>query len=527
MTRASAGPPDPAPAGTPGPAYALDNTVAADSVEDDDDDDDAPLPPDPEDTPTRIGRYTIIRRIGAGGMGQVYAAYDEQLDRKIAVKVLGRDLSRGVEWNARLVREAQVMARLSHPNVVTVHEIGEYDGQLFIAMEFVAGVTLEAWLAAAPRSWRAIIAAFIDAGRGLQAAHDAGIIHRDFKANNAMIGDDGRARVLDFGIAGPGDARPGDDALSLNPNTPSALRSALTVDGALLGTPIYMSPEQLSGAAVGAASDQFNFCVALYRALYATHPFVSEPFSFSALRINVIGGRLREPPRSRGVPGWVFAALRRGLEVRPDDRFASMNQLIAALTRDPGRRLRRILALAVFAGLAGLAGFAARAGLRPTEVNCDGGEQSMAALWSPQQRGVIGASFRATGLVFADAVLTTVAADLDAYTASWAEMHRDACAAHRDGEQSGALLDKRMACLERRRQALGSAVNLLAAPDEEVVQGAVRLVSELPRISHCGDVVALAAEVPPPDDPAVAEEVSRLRGRIDAASSLAAVGRQE
>ena len=493
----------------------------------------AAAPGDPGPAPAHIGRYTVIRKIGAGGMGDVYAAFDEQLDRKVAVKVLRRDQARGGEWNARLLREAQAMARLSHPNVITVHEVGEYGDRMFIAMEFVSGRTLDAWLREAPRSWQAIVATFVAAGRGLHAAHEAGIIHRDFKPSNAIVGDDGRVRVLDFGIAAPRHAEDrgyldsSPDASQTSMNSVSAFSWKLTLDGMMLGTPTYMSPEQLAGAALTPASDQFNFCVALYEALYGAHPFIDEPFTMAELRARVMLGELREPPqRARGAPGWVFAALRRGLKARTVDRFAAMGDLLAALDGDPRRLGRRLLASAGLAVLAGLAGFAVSAAVLREPNACDGGAAAMAALWSPQRREPIAAAFRATGLTFGDTVLASVTRELDGYAGEWAAMHADACVAHRDGAQSGALLDTRMACLERRRQALDGALTLLATPDAAVVDGAMSLVGQLPRVAHCGDLPALAAAVPPPDDPKVAGEVEQLRRRLDAASSLAAVGRE-
>ncbi len=482
-----------------------------------------------EASPIRIGRYTIIRQIGSGGMGDVYAAFDEQLDRKIAVKVLRDDRDPAADWKERMLREAQAMARLSHPNVITVHEIGEYGDQMFIAMEFVAGVTLETWLAAAPRRWQATVAMFVEAGRGLHAAHLAGIIHRDFKPTNVMIGDDGRVRVFDFGIAAPQQVEEGSEltssSVSLSNSSSAAFSHKLTRDGTVLGTPLYMSPEQLADWPLTPASDQFNFCVALWDALFALHPFIDPPFTLHKLRARVLAGELREPPQgARNAPGWVVAALRRGLRPMPADRFPSMAELLAALSRDPARLRRRLLAPAALA-LAGLAGFALSANVEREVNRCDSGQAAMAGAWNPTRRAQVTAAFHATGLSFGDTVLASVTLVLDAYAGDWLAMHHSACVAHRDGEQSGAMLDLRMSCLDRSRQALEGALTLLAAADLEVVDGAVGLVHQLPRITTCGDIGALSAAVPPPDDPAVAAEVTELRRRLDAASALAAVGR--
>ena len=480
----------------------------------------------------RVGRYTILRELGSGGMGEVYAAFDDQLDRKVALKVLRADQARGDERSARLLREAKAMARLSHPNVVAVHEIGEYRGRTFIAMEFVAGSTLDGWLAAAPRRWQDIVGVFVAAARGLQAAHEAGIIHRDFKPSNVMVGDDGRVRVLDFGIAGPQqDERRATieelpDATPMPVSNPFAWQ--LTVEGAVLGTPKYMSPEQLIGRPLTPASDQFNFCVALYEALYSEHPFADEPLTLNTLRERIAGGEVREPPsaRTRGAPGWLLTALRRGLRKRPEDRYSSMRELIAALDRDLTRR-RRVVAPIALASFAAIVGYGASAVVQSGANRCDGGAVAISEVWSPARRADIAAAIRAAGLPFGEAVLASVTRELDDYAAAWAEMHRDACVAHRDGEQSGAMLDVRMTCLDRRRQAFGGALDLLAGADGAVVDGAVRLVGQLPRVAPCGDLASLASAVPPPDDPAAAVEVEALRRRLDAAGALTTVGRAE
>ncbi|HET6583005.1 MAG TPA: serine/threonine-protein kinase, partial [Nannocystaceae bacterium] len=224
---------------------------------------------------TTLGRYVVLERIGSGGMGVVYAAYDPQLDRKVALKLLHareeRDGDSG--GRARVLREAQAMARLSHPNVVAVHDVGVVDDTLFVAMEFVEGVTLGHFIAAGSRRWNEVLDVFEPAGRGLAAAHAAGLVHRDFKPDNVMIGNDGRVRVMDFGLA----------RAAAEITTESSEGSGgsivelsgvdrLTRTGALVGTPAYMAPELLAGGNADARSDQFAFCVALHRALYGTAP---------------------------------------------------------------------------------------------------------------------------------------------------------------------------------------------------------------------------------------------------------------
>jgi serine/threonine protein kinase len=216
-----------------------------------------------------VGRYVILSRLGGGGMGVVYAAYDPDLDRKVAIKLLrpGRRTDAASEGRARLMREAQAMARLDHPNVVGVLDVGTFEDQVFIAMELVDGLSLMHWMRQGHR-WRDVRERFIQAGRGLAAAHAAGIVHRDFKPDNVVIGKDGRARVLDFGLARAAKSE-ADTEETAGPDGDVSVRSGsgslertLTQTGSLLGTPSYMSPEQWTSQPADAKSDQFSFCVA-------------------------------------------------------------------------------------------------------------------------------------------------------------------------------------------------------------------------------------------------------------------------
>ncbi|HWN70910.1 MAG TPA: serine/threonine-protein kinase, partial [Haliangium sp.] len=293
---------------------------------------DLPMPTGSE----RIGRFRVLDRLGAGGMGVVYAAYDDKLDRKIAIKIMhSREDDQG-HTALRLRREAQAMARLSHPNVVQVFEVGEYRDSLFLAMEFVRGQTLDDWLREAPRSWRDIVNMHAQAGQGLAAAHRAGLIHRDYKPSNVIVSQDGRARVLDFGLVRQGDtseraatAKPLAERISL----PDILDHALTLEGTVVGTPHYMPPEQMTGQPVDARGDQFSFCVALYEALYGVNPFSSPSL---AARLNrIMNDAVAPPPPGTGVPPWVHAAVMRGLRCEPDERWPSTEALLAALASDP------------------------------------------------------------------------------------------------------------------------------------------------------------------------------------------------
>jgi eukaryotic-like serine/threonine-protein kinase len=300
----------------------------------------------PLDTGARIGRYLIIDRVGDGAMGVVYGAYDPELDRKIAVKLLkSGEFGHEEGARARLLREAKAMARLAHQNVIAVYDVGIFDEQVFIAMEFLPGGTLKSWLAAEPRGWREVRDVFVAAGRGLAAAHAAGLVHRDFKPDNLLLDREGRPRVVDFGLAREAaEAHPPDSAVAAAraaAHTSGNHLETLTRRGAIMGTPAYMAPEQIVGEATDARTDQFSFCVALYEALYGARPFVGE--TLIGLLHNVSEGHLQPPPADRDVPAWIRRALLRGLKADPAERWPSMAPLIAALMDDPVARQRRRL----------------------------------------------------------------------------------------------------------------------------------------------------------------------------------------
>ncbi len=285
---------------------------------------------------TNLGRYVLLDCIGRGGMAVVYAAYDPELDRKVAVKLLRTDLPGAPsELRASLLREAQAMARLAHPHVIAVFDVGTFNDQVFLAMEFIRGRDLRSWLGEAPRSWTEILEIFLKAGEGLRAAHESELAHRDFKPDNVLVGYEGEVRVTDFGLAhrlrAPG-----------NEEQPSGQRSAVEPDRAVLaGTPLYISPEQWRGQPADARSDQFSFCVSLYEALYDAKPY---PGKTSASYAGVVPS----PPKGASVPGWVRRVLLKGLSLKPEERHASMRELLASLSRGlMARKYRTWAAVAV------------------------------------------------------------------------------------------------------------------------------------------------------------------------------------
>ena len=293
--------------------------------------------------PGRIQRFEVLRQLGAGGMGVVYAAYDWELERRLAIKVMRDDSMTSEAGKRRILREAQAMAKVSHPNVVQVYEVGTWAEQIFVAMEYVKGKSLSDWLHAEERTWQEILEMYVQAGRGLAAAHRQGVVHRDFKPANVLVDTDGRARVLDFGLAraeGIGHAADSETALIGHRHGGGGAQLNLTMAGAIMGTPAFMSPEQHQGRLADARSDQFSFCVALYVGLYNQPPFAGE--TLIELGMSVTTGDLRPPPADTGVPAWVFAALQTGLATNPADRYPSMDTLLAAVSpetvADPQRR---------------------------------------------------------------------------------------------------------------------------------------------------------------------------------------------
>ena len=476
-------------------------------------------------------------------MGAVYSAYDLNLDRKVAIKLLLRRSSSPEEQlqsNQRLLREAQAMAKLSHPNVVPVYEAGIEGDTVFIAMEYVAGKTLEQWIESEHPPWGAIIDVFTQAGRGLAAAHDAGIIHRDFKPANVLLDARGHARVTDFGIArldsdrDSGEIDPAAVLLAASATkgdlTPPSASTPLTAAGALVGTPAYMSPEQYRRSAVDARSDQFSFCVALYEALFGKRPFAGRG---KELADRVTRGEMEKIDPRSPVPGRIIALVMRGLAPDPDARFPSMAALVDALGRDPGRR-RRQLALAAGAAVAIAAG-AALVGWRlharddATGGACDGAADRLAGVWDPAVRTALERRFVASGAPYAAASMASVVASLDGYRTDWISMHTDTCRATRvRGDQSEHVMDLRMVCLDRRRSEVRALTSLLVdSPDPSTIEKAVEATSTLTPLAGCADTAVLLQPGIEPSDPVARARSAGLRSRLDRLIALRRLGRDK
>jgi len=490
-------------------------------------------PPDP-DRPAlavgaQVGRYTVLGLVGSGGMGEVYAAYDPELDRKVALKILRDGATRpddGGQRRAhdRLLREAKAIAKLRHPSVVVIHDAGTVDGRVFLAMEFVEGVTLRDWLAERPRSPREILDIFIAAGRGLAAAHAAGLVHRDFKPANVMVSSEGGVRVMDFGLVrslaeDAASERTASLANAVADDPDITGSAALTRTGELLGTPLYMAPEQFQARRTDARTDQFAFCVALYEALFGVRPFAGT--TVPTLMASVVEGRVTPPVARTSVPPAVRRAVLRGLRVTPDERWPSMDALLAALTRDPFRR--RVLPLAaVCLTVALVGGIWARGERRPASL-CRAGATKLAGVWElppaggdpTPRRTAIHDAFMKTGAAGAADVWQRTAEALDRYAGQWLGAYADACeATHVRGEQSPEVLDLRMTCLSERLTHVQALTSVFAEATPTVVSNAITAVAALPSLDRCADVGLLRAVVPPPEDRETRDRVAVLKREL-------------
>lgn len=461
--------------------------------------------------PSTIGRYEVRRVVGSGGMGVVIAAHDPELGRQVAIKVLAREHA---EARTRLLREAQAMARLSHANVVTVHEVLKVNDRAAIVMELVDGRDLAGWLAETPRGWRAIVDAFIQAGRGLAAAHKAGMVHRDFKPGNALIDRDGVVRVTDFGLVRASAAE--DESLDPSDAATDQLDTMLTRTGMVLGTPTYMAPEQHERGAVDARTDQWAFACALYNALYKQRPFAGE--TYSELSTSVRAGALRPEPATTAVPRRIRAAIRRGLSRDPADRFATMDEMLAALT--PPRR--GWIAVGVVGGLAAAAVIAAVVLTRHQAVSCDGLDAPFAAMWNPGRAQAIRTQFASTGAGFAADAADRFTAALDQRRDAWAAMRTQACTDAQRGAISSDLLDRRMHCLDLRLAEVRTVVDSAAAADTALVATANNALARLPGVGECTDPVDT---IPRPNDPAARAAIASAETDAARARALYEVGK--
>ncbi len=444
---------------------------------------------------TAVERYVVLYELGTGGMGVVYAAYDPELDRKVALKLLHAH-SRSERARSRLLREAKSIARLTHPNVVTVHDVGTYEGRVFVAMEYVHGVTFREWMQQAVRSPVEVLQVLLQAGRGLAAAHKADLVHRDFKPDNILVEQGGRAVVLDFGLARRTNSREDIPELDEAVSVIDERNVNLTRTGAKLGTPAYMAPEQHLGVPTDSRTDQFSFCVVLWEALYGQRPFRGATPRETAL--SVLKGVVVEPPPA-DVPAPLRRVLQRGLSTDPENRFLDMRSLLSALVKAPRKRRPLWVAGGILAAGGVVGGTMALAQITAVDDTCEGGAARWNDVWDGGARAQVRTAFVDSGAKFAAAAWTGVEGTLDRYTQRWSDVHRDACeATHVHHEQTEAMLDLRMACLRSRHHAVVALLREFSDADPAVVEHAVDAVNSLPRLHECSDADRLAVRLATP-----------------------------
>jgi len=476
---------------------------------------------------THVGRFIIERVAGAGAMGVVYAARDSTLDRTVAIKCMAAAGARD-----RMLREAKAMAQLSHRNVVSIFEVGTVGDDVFLAMELVRGRTLREWVGG--RSVSEIVGVLVEAARGIAAAHDAGIVHRDIKPDNILIADDGRVCVTDFGLARAADAsvEPTPIAHDAPRNDEPVRRSAaaparepggalgpagavdtLTATGQIVGTPVYMAPEQLAGAPGDERCDQFAFCVVAYECLAGRRPFAGR--TLAELRDAIARGAA---PIAR-LPAWLARVIDRGLAADPARRFATMHALVAELARDRARRLR-------WFAIGGLVVVAAGVGLaipRGRTDACPDPRDRLTGTWDAARRTQLERAFAAHPRPFTAAMLAHATRAFDRYADQWVVVRSEMCrATYERRDQSEARYDAELACLERRRGELASAVEVLTnAPDEQTVRSAAAVVDGLPDLRVCREGAQLKEQPPLPIDPTARAQIDALYRGVATATALA------
>jgi eukaryotic-like serine/threonine-protein kinase len=506
-----------------------------------------------------LGRYLVLHQLGEGGMGVVYSAYDPELDRKVAVKLISAGASEELagDGQARLLREAQAMARVSHPNVIAVYDVGTLNNRVFVAMELVEGGTLKDWIRAKKRGTKEILSTFVDAGRGLAAAHAVGLVHRDFKPENVLISKkEGRVQVTDFGLArlagSPEEQQQRLKGAALTSLPKRIERSGdergrlldaqITQHGLVMGTPQYMSPEQHLGKDPDARSDQFSFCAALYWALYGKRPFDPVQLAAAAVKLDEADDKTRaersanpqakasigkgviaEPPKEVKVPSEVKKAILRGLSVDPAQRYPSMEELLKRLA--PSEKSTQRIWVAAAVGLVAVA--VPTAFLLSKSAVCSGAEDKLVGVWDQARKDAIQKQFAATNIPIAAEAYRLTAASLDEYARSWISQSTDACIATRvRRDQTDKILELRQVCLERRLKELRGLVDLLAQADKETVDRAYNsdFTGALSSLKSCADVELLTNQVSVPQDPAVQAKIEAVRGKLSDARARWAAG---
>ena len=427
----------------------------------------------------------MVSKLGEGGMGVVYAAYDPKLDRKVAVKLLQPEAERTGASADMLLDEARAMAKLAHPNVLAIYDVGtdETHGP-FLALELVEGVSLRGSMREKPPSWREAVAFFLQAGEGLAAAHDAGIIHRDFKPDNLLLSRDGRVRVMDFGLA-HGEVTPSLSTEKGKPNSAAPLTR---------GTLAYLAPEQFEAGADSTLTDQFSYGVALHEALYGVRPFVGKP---GARRVET-RWQVPEAPRASPVPLWVRKVVLRALSPLPNARFESMEALLRALRHDPRLRWRRAGLVAAALGLLALGVGTSRVMANRRSQACEGAEELLAGIWDMPRQAGLRQAFLMTGSPLAEGAWSRTEEALERYARGWTEMRTQSCRATRvREEQTEEALGLRTTCLDHRLFELQSLSDLLLKVEASGLAKASEAANKLTDLGRCVDVASLRGMLRP------------------------------
>lgn len=489
-----------------------------------------------------IGHFTIVDQLGAGGMGIVYAAYDVELNRKVAIKLLriepGQDQSTG---RARLMREAQAMAQVDHTNVVTVFEVGRYRGDVYIAMEFIDGETFGDWRTRTGPRWTEVVNILGQAARGLAAAHAEGLVHRDFKPDNVMVGHDGRVRVMDFGLvrsdSEPGLTSPPEADSDLAREVPGAeagleelgpdrgalaatMSAGLTEAGSIVGTPAYMAPEQFKREPTDARTDQFSFCVTLWEALFNERPFEGD--SILTLGMHVTSGMRKPAPKGAGVPAWLLRLCDRGLSTDPSARFESMQALLDAI--ESGRRRSKLRWLALGAAtllLGATAAWVANVVVERRQVQaCETAGRAIDEVWNEDAAKRLRHAFEPLGDDASVRTLASATTLLDGMAAAWSSARTQTCLLARQREDGSDDTGERVTwCLDDHKQTLGATLEAVAGSRERTVLFQfVPALSELGGVDDCLDEDALRVRALPP--PSERSTVAALRSELATLDAL-------
>jgi serine/threonine protein kinase/tetratricopeptide (TPR) repeat protein len=485
-----------------------------------------------------VGRYSVLGRLAESGADVVYAAFDPDTQKKVAIKLVRvTETEADADEDAarqRMLEEAEALAGLSHPCIAEVYEVGTIDRWIYLVMEFLDGIDLRKWIEARddPFPWREVLRVFREAGRGLVAAHKAGIVHRDFQPSSVLLCKGGRICVLDFGLGREEAPEESDDldVSELKHSFPGDVPTqgdrpaTITRTGQTLGTPWYMAPEVHITHRSDAKSDQFSFCVALYEALYGERPFqATRPIAFAmeAVRHNV-----RPVPSGSSVPGWLRAVVLRGLHPRPDERWPSMEALLRELARDPVASRKRWALGGVALVVIAAGAFVLARQVEEERRSCTPDEALLVGVWDPDRRAELEAAVTGTGRPWAAETWSTLEDGIDRWTAHWLELSEAACVATRiRGDATEELYDLRVSCLERQLGQIEALGHLLERADPATVDGAYGLVTELVSPKTCTFTDDLTAR--PAIAEAVADRVEAAQRDLDQAEAMRRDGRHD